>query len=41
MAAAIGNAFYANATGVRMRRILMTFTNVLAALGKISQKEEA
>jgi xanthine dehydrogenase YagR molybdenum-binding subunit len=40
MAAAIGNAFY-NATGVRLRRIPMTPANVLAALGKISQEEEA
>jgi xanthine dehydrogenase YagR molybdenum-binding subunit len=40
MAAAIGNAFY-NATGVRIRRIPMTPANVLAALGKISQEEEA
>ena len=34
-AAAIGNAFY-NATGVRMRSIPMTPSNVLAALGKTS-----
>lgn len=40
LAAAIGNAFY-NATGVRMRRIPMTPANVLTALGKISQEEEA
>ncbi len=33
LAAAIGNAFY-NATGVRMRSIPMTPSNVLAALGK-------
>jgi xanthine dehydrogenase YagR molybdenum-binding subunit len=35
LAAAIGNAFY-NATGVRMRSIPMTPSNVLAALGKTS-----
>lgn len=40
LAAAIGNAFF-NATGVRMRRIPMTPSNVLAALGKIpGQKQE-
>lgn len=36
MAAAIGNAFF-NATGVRMRKIPMTPSNVLAALGKLSE----
>jgi xanthine dehydrogenase YagR molybdenum-binding subunit len=35
LAAAIGNAFY-NATGVRMRSIPMTPSNVLTALGKTS-----
>jgi CO/xanthine dehydrogenase Mo-binding subunit len=35
LAAAIGNAFY-NATGVRMRSIPMTPSNVLATLGKTS-----
>jgi xanthine dehydrogenase YagR molybdenum-binding subunit len=40
LAAAIGNAFY-NATGVRMRKIPMTPANVLAALGKAQEEEQA
>ena len=40
LAAAIGNAFY-NATGVRMRRIPMTPANVLSALGKLNDEEQA
>jgi xanthine dehydrogenase YagR molybdenum-binding subunit len=40
LAAAIGNAFY-NATGVRMRKLPMTPANVLTALGKTQQEEEA
>ncbi len=40
LAAAIGNAFY-NATGVRMRKIPMTPANVLAALGKTQEEEQA
>jgi xanthine dehydrogenase YagR molybdenum-binding subunit len=36
LAAAIGNAFY-NATGVRMRKIPMTPSNVLTALGKVQE----
>ena len=40
LAAAIGNAFY-NATGVRMRRIPMTPANVLNALGKLNDEEQA
>ena len=40
LAAAIGNAFY-NATGVRMRKIPMTPTNVLIALGKVQGEVQA
>jgi xanthine dehydrogenase YagR molybdenum-binding subunit len=40
LAAAIGNAFY-NATGVRMRSLPMTPSNVLAALGKTSEEVTA
>jgi xanthine dehydrogenase YagR molybdenum-binding subunit len=40
LAAAIGNAFY-NATGVRMRKIPMTPANVLTALGKTQEEEQA
>jgi xanthine dehydrogenase YagR molybdenum-binding subunit len=40
LAAAIGNAFY-NATGVRMRKIPMTPPNVLTALGKTQEEEQA